>query len=126
MKALVAAALSAALLVSVPLFAHHGNASFDVGKKLELKGTVTEWVWTNPHCWLKFDVKDESGNTVNWVAETSNAADMIERGWSKQIFKAGDQVTVTLEPVKTGKPMGRVLSVLLPNGKILGQNYVAR
>src|SRR5262249_42091911 len=126
MKTFMAGALLTVLLVSAPLFAHHGNAAFDVGKKLELKGTVTEWVWQNPHCWLKFDVTDESGKTVNWVVETSNAADMIERGWSKQIFKAGDQVTVTVEPVKNGKPVGRVLSVVLPNGKILGQNYVAR
>src|SRR5947207_3714942 len=95
-------------LLAAPVLAHHGNAAFDVGKKLELKGTVTEWVWTNPHCWLKFDVKDETGKTVNWVAETSNAADMIERGWSKQIFKAGDEITVTIEPVKNGKPAGRV------------------
>src|SRR5215470_18368482 len=126
MKTLAALALVAVVAFSVPVFAHHGNASFDTGKKLELKGTVTEWIWANPHCWLKFDVKDESGKAVNWVAETSNAADMIERGWSKQIFKAGDQITVTIEPVKNGKPVGRVLSVVLPNGKILGQNYVAR
>ena len=79
MKTFMAGIFLAILLVSVPVFAHHGSASFDVGKKLELKGTVTEWIWTNPHCWLKFDVRDASGNTVNWVAETSNAADMIER-----------------------------------------------
>jgi hypothetical protein len=126
MKTFVAGIFLTVLLISVPVFAHHGSASFDVGKKLELKGTVTEWIWTNPHCWLKFDVKDASGNVVNWVAETSNAADMIERGWNKQIFKAGDEITVTVEPVKNGKPAGRVLSVLLPNGKILGQNYIAR
>jgi hypothetical protein len=125
MKTFVAGVLLA-VFVSAPVFAHHGNAAFDVGKKVELKGTVTEWVWTNPHCWLKFDVTDESGKTVNWVAETNNAADMIEKGWSKLIFKAGDQVTVTIEPVKNGKPVGRVLSVVLPNGKILGTNYLAQ
>jgi hypothetical protein len=108
------------------VFAHHGNAAFDAGKKLELTGTVTEWDWANPHCWLKFDVKDQSGKVVNWVVETSNAADMVERGWSKRTFKAGDQVTVTLEPVKSGQPVGRVISVLLPDGKMLGLNYVTR
>ena len=90
--------LLAGVVVSTPAFAHHGNASFDAGKKLELKGTVTEWDWANPHCWLKFDVKDKSGKVVNWVVETSNSADMVERGWSKRTFKAGDQVTVTLSP----------------------------
>src|SRR3970040_2838337 len=97
MKTLVLWALFAGL-VSTPVFAHHGNAAFDVGKRLELKGTVTEWVWSNPHCWLKFDVKDESGKTVNWVTETTNSADMMERGWSRVTFKAADEATVKLDP----------------------------
>jgi Family of unknown function (DUF6152) len=116
----------AVLGLSLPVLAHHGNAAFDTGKKLDLKGTVTEWVWANPHCWLKFDVKDDSGKVTNWVAETSNAADMLERGWSKYIMKPGDEVTVSLEPVKNGKPVGRVLSVLLPNGHTLGMAYLKR
>jgi len=125
MKTLLLPLLLTALLAP-PVLAHHGNAAFDVGKSLELKGTVTEWVWANPHCWLKFDVKDQSGKVVNWVVETSNSADMVERGWSKRTFAAGDKVTVTLEPVKSGQPVGRVISVLLPNGKTLGLNYVGQ
>jgi uncharacterized protein DUF6152 len=112
------------LIISFPLFAHHGNAAFDVGKKVVLKGTVTEWVWANPHCWLKFDVKDDKDNVVHWVAETNNLADMMERGWSMRSFKPGDQVTVTVEPVKNGNPAGRVLQVVLPNGQTLGMAYL--
>ena len=114
----------AASMASIPLYAHHGNAAFDVGKKVTLKGTVTEWVWANPHCWLKFDVKDDKGTVVHWVAETNNLADMIERGWSMRSFKPGDEVTVTVEPVKNGNPAGRVLSVVLPNGQTLGMAYL--
>ncbi len=114
------------LMVSVPLFAHHGNSAFDTGKRLTMKGTVTEWFWANPHCFLKFDVKDDSGNVANWVAETTNGPDMIERGWSKHTFKAGDEITVTVEPVKNGKPVGRVLQVVLPNGQTLGMAYLKR
>jgi Family of unknown function (DUF6152) len=112
------------LIGTIPLSAHHGNAAFDVGKKVTLKGTVTEWVWANPHCWLKFDVKDDRGAVVHWVAETNNLADMIERGWSMRSFKPGDEVTVTVEPVKNGNPAGRVLSVILPNGQTLGMAYI--
>lgn len=113
-----------ALFASVPVFAHHGNAAFDSGKKLELKGTVTEWVWANPHCWLKFDVKDDKGAVVHWVAETNNLADMMERGWTMRTFKPGDEITATIEPVKNGNPVGRVLEVLLPNGQKLGMSYL--
>ena len=112
-------------LCSVPLFAHHGNAAMDTGKKLVLKGTVTEWLWANPHCWLKFDVKDDKGGeAIHWVAETNNAPDMIERGWSKNSFKPGDEVTVTVEPVKNGNPAGRVLEVVLPSGRTLNMAYL--
>jgi len=112
------------LIVSGPVFAHHGNAAFDTGKKVTMKGTVTEWFWANPHCFLKFDVKDESGNVAHWVAETNNAPDMIERGWSNKSFKPGDEITVTVEPVKNGRPVGRVLQVVLPNGETLGMAYL--
>ena len=107
------------LIVSVPLFAHHGNSAFDTGKRLTLKGTVTEWFWANPHCWLKFDVKDDKDNLVHWVAETSNPPDMINRGLTKQMFKAGDKVTVTVLAVKNGHPLGRVRQVVLPTGQTL-------
>jgi hypothetical protein len=113
-------------ITSGSLFAHHGNAAFDAGKKVTLKGTVTEWVWANPHCWLKFDVKDDKDNVVHWVAETNNAPDMIERGWSMHSFRTGDDVTVTVEPVKNGNPVGRVLSVVLPNGQTLGMAYLRK
>ena len=120
------ALVGSVLILSVPLFAHHGNAAFDVGKRVTVKGTVSEWLWANPHCWLKFDVKDDNGNVVNWVTETNNAPDMIEKGWSKQTFKVGDEVTVTLEPVKNGKPVGKVLEVVLPNGQTLGMAYLKK
>jgi hypothetical protein len=103
-----------------PLLAHHGNSNFDTAKKLEIKATVTEWVWANPHCWLKFDATDDKGNVVHWIAETSNPSDMSNLGgWSKQVFKTGDYVTVTLQPVKNGQPIGRVMQVVLANGQTL-------
>lgn len=126
-RVLMVAALAGCFLMgSVPLLAHHGNAAFDVGKKVTMKGTVTEWLWANPHCWLKFDVKDDSGTVAHWVAETNNAPDMIERGWSMRSFKPGDEVTVTVEPVKNGKPVGRVLEVILPNGQTLNMAYLKK
>ena len=118
-------ALLLLLVTAKPLFAHHGNAAFDESRKVTVKATVTEWFWANPHCFLKFDAKDDKGNVVHWVAETSNPPDMINRGWSKLSFKPGDQVTVTVEPVKNGNPIGRVLQVVLPNGQILGTGGAA-
>jgi len=107
------------LIVSGPLLAHHANAVFDVGKRVTVKGTVTEWFWANPHCLLRFDVTNENGQVVHWTAETQAPPNMIPFGWSKQSFKPGDEVTITLEPVKNGQPLGRILQAVLPSGNTL-------
>jgi len=108
------------LLISAPVFAHHGNAAFETGKPITVKATITEWIWANPHCWLKFDVKDDKGNVVHWVAETAPPTDIVDRGWTRGMFKPGDEVTVTMLTVKNGQPIGRVNSVVLPNGQRFG------
>lgn len=108
------------LMMTAPMVAHHGAASFDTSKDLVLKGTVTEWIWANPHCFLKFDAMDATGTVRNWAVETQNPTDMTKRGWARTSFKAGDQVTVTLQAVKSGAPVGRIRTVVLPNGQTLG------
>ena len=105
--------------LSAPLRAHHGAASFDTTRELTLKGSVTEWIWANPHCFLKFDAKDDTGTVRNWAVEVSNPTDMTRLGWARTSFKGGDEVTVTLQPVKSGAPIGRLRSVVLPNGQTL-------
>jgi hypothetical protein len=117
LRALIAA--TGVVVASAPLIAHHGAANFDTGKQITLKGPVTEWVWSNPHCFLKFDAKDDTGTVRNWVVETSNPVGMTTRGWSRRSFKAGDMVTATIEPVKDRQPVGKLLYVILPNGEKL-------
>ena len=117
--------LAAAGLLAVPLSAHHGAASFDNTKELTLKGTVTEWTWSNPHCFLKFDATDDTGTVRNWVVETGNPTDMSRSGWARTSFKTGDVVTVTITPVKSGAPVGRMRRVVLPNGQTLGSQAPA-
>ena len=108
-----------ALVISAPAAAHHGTASFDTSKDLTLKGTVTDWIWANPHCFLKFDAMDDTGSLRNWAVEVSNPTDMTKRGWARSSFKIGDTVTVILQPVKNGAPIGRLKSVMLPDGSTL-------
>ncbi len=115
------AGLAAVLLVvSTGLFAHHGNAAFETGKKITVKGTVTEYIWANPHIYLKVDVKDDKGNIVQWHAEASNPAAMISRGWSPRDFKTGDEVTLTMIGAKNGAPIGRIQQVIFADGRKLG------
>lgn len=100
------AAVLGFLAVCVPLAAHHGGASYDTEKSVIVKGTVTAYVWQNPHVFVKVDVKDESGNVVHWIVEAQNPVSMMQIGWSKDTFKAGDQVEIDVMPAKNGNPVG--------------------
>src|SRR5882724_9259169 len=86
--------------LSAPLFAHHGAASYDSSKTVTVTGTVTEYIWANPHVFLKLDAKDDSGNTSHWIIEAWNPVTQTSRGWTKNTFKPGDEVIVDCVPAK--------------------------
>jgi hypothetical protein len=112
-------AAGALLFVSIATFAHHGNAAYDV-KTMTVKGTVTAWVWINPHSLLKFDAKDDKGNVVHWIGEWDAPSTLVNFGITAKSMKPGDEVTVTMEGIaKSGQPVGRVRKVVLPDGQEL-------
>lgn len=111
------------LVVATPLLAHHGTAAFETEKTTTIKGTVTDWFWANPHCLIQLDVKDDQGQVVHWVVETSAPPSMINAGWTKQTVKVGEQVTITLQAVKAGRNVGRVVEIVLPNGQKLNGGF---
>ena len=103
---------------SVPLFAHHGAASFDTGKTVTVKGTVTEYVWSNPHVLVKVDVKDDAGNVMHWVTRSmeSRSPRPAEAG-ARTSFKAGDEVSLDITPAKNNQPIGEIRGSIEINGK---------
>ena len=100
-----------------PVFAHHGAASFDSAKMVTVKGTVTEYVWSNPHVLVKVDAKDDSGNIAHWVLEAWNPVTQASRGWSKNTFKPGDEVSLEINRAKNGQPIGEIRGRIVINGK---------
>jgi Family of unknown function (DUF6152) len=113
-------AIWAALLVlSAPARAHHGNAAYDLANPITLKGTVTEFAWSNPHVQIYFEVKDNKGKLVHWAAETVSPGMLTRGGWSKTELKRGDEITITVGPAKNGAPIGYALKIVLANGKEL-------
>jgi hypothetical protein len=123
MKARVAASLLMMLVfvvVGLPLLAHHGTGvAYEADKQVTVKGTVTEWIWANPHCGLLFDVTDDKGNLAHWGAELANPHALSQAGLSKDIFKPGDKVTVAGHPARSGAPRLELLSVTLADGRVL-------
>jgi len=113
-------------IFSSPLLAHHGGAAYDADKRVTVKGTVTDWLWSNPHCILQLDATDDGGQVVHWVTETENPSSMIRSGWTKDSFKVGDEISILLVPPKTGGRVGRIVEVTLPDGhKLLGRGFTA-
>jgi hypothetical protein len=107
---------------SIRLDAHHGNAAYDATKQINLKGTVTQFIWANPHCVLLFDVTDEKGQVVHWMAESENPTTMANLGWLKASFKPGDSMTLRVITVKNGKPIGRIVWAETADGtKLCGE-----
>jgi hypothetical protein len=121
---IISLAVVGLLAVSIPLFAHHGYAAYDTDRKVTLKGTVTRWIWSNPHCLLQLDVTDDSGHVVHWIAETENPTAMSHVGWTEKSLKPGDQITLTALPVKSGAPVGRIIDVVLSNGQKLAGRVI--
>ncbi len=105
------------LAVSVPLCAHHGNSSYDTSKTVTVRGAVTEYIWANPHVFLKVDAKDDSGNALHWIIEAQNPVSQTDVGWSKTTFKPGDEVIVDVIPAKNGQPIRRFKGRIVINGK---------
>ena len=98
------------LLLCTSLFAHHGTgASYDGSKEITLTGTVTQFVWRNPHAQLYFDVKDESGKVVSWSAELNSPGILAQEGWTRRMFNPGDVVTITVNPSKAGTSAGNTV-----------------
>ena len=110
MKAkLTVVSLSLGLLAAQALLlAHHGTAIYDDTKGVMVTGTVTEFLWANPHCLLNFDVKDGNGNVAKWSGEVGPASGMTSNGWSKKLLKSGDEITVIMTVAKDGSPIGRI------------------
>src|SRR5947209_17114244 len=105
------------LAVCVPLAAHHGTAVYDTSKTVTVKGTVTEYVWSNPHVLVKVDARDDSGKVAHWVLEAWNPVTQSSRGWTKNTFKPRDEVSLDIWPAKNNQPVGETKGRIVINGK---------
>jgi hypothetical protein len=112
--------LFAFLSACAPIFAHHGNAEFDMKQSVTLKATIAEFVWSNPHSIIYFDVRNDQGKVTRWSCELANVSHLHRVGWTRQSLKPGDQVTIVAHPAKSGMPVAYFQKVILANGEELG------
>lgn len=111
--------VAAALLLSATVSAHHGAAGYDSTKITVLKGTITEWIWRNPHSEVHFDVTDDKGEVRHWSVEAPPPTMLTERGWTKASLKVGENLTFQINAAMNGSPVGILRKVVLANGQDL-------
>ena len=102
-------------------YAHHSGTMFDYTKLVEIKGTVKEFQYTNPHSWFYIDVKDEAGNIAHWAFEAGTPSGMIRNGYKASVIKQGDVVTVTGFRAKDpSQNMAMLRELTIADGTVFG------
>ncbi|HEY4213835.1 MAG TPA: DUF6152 family protein [Steroidobacteraceae bacterium] len=85
--------------------AHHSFALFDFKSERELEGTVKEFQWNNPHCFIQLLVAG-GGGTQEWSIEMTSPLHLLQNGWGPRLVKAGDALVVTIHPIRDGGHAG--------------------
>ena len=100
--------------------AHHSAAMFDDSKRIELVGTVREFQWSNPHCYVQLVVKPAKGPAQEWSLEMGAPTYLYNLGWRPSTLKPGEQVTVKIAPLRKGQPGGLLLELTKADGRHFG------
>ena len=114
--------LAIALLLGIPLQAHHSGIMFDPVKQVTLKGTIKEFIFTNPHVTSLITVTDDKGQAVDWNIEAASTQALVRSGWRKSSLKFGDKVTIVGRPLKDGRPGAQLVQAILADGTELGRS----
>jgi hypothetical protein len=117
------AAMVAALGLALPGAgqAHHSFAMFDQTKVVTLKGTVKDFQWSNPHVVIWVYTDAAQGAPELWSVELTSPGNLTRQGWTRQALKAGDKVSVDINPLRDGSHGGGFRQITdLDTGKTLG------
>jgi hypothetical protein len=99
----LAGATLAFACAAVRVDAHHSTAIYDSEHPIELAGTVVEWQFVNPHVFIVLAVADKkTGEKKHWSLEGGNTAGLFRRGWTPNTLKPGDEIVLTVRPLRSG------------------------
>lgn len=106
------------LTIAVPAYSHHAaSAEFDTDKVFQIKGTLTQIEWINPHAYLHFDVVGSDGKTNSWAMLLAGTTVLRKSGIAQQMLSVSQTYTVTFNPSKKGKPIGLLNTLTFPDGR---------
>jgi hypothetical protein len=112
----------AVLFVPGPLLAHHGEANYDTEKVTTVKGTVTSFLFINPHVQIFLDVRNDKGEIEKWSGEARSPTMLVRvGGWDKGTLKPGDVITASGFRAKNGSNILRLKKIVLADGREMSE-----
>ena len=99
----------------IPLSAHH-SWPVSMERLVTVKGTVTEFLWANPHPMMTLEVQTNDGRMEKWQAGGPAINRMEANGWTKTTVKRGDVLTGTGYQFADGQKILRLERVVLADG----------
>jgi len=93
-------------------YGHHNQfLGFDPAKEQVVTGSVERFAWQNPHAYI-YVASAEGNEARSWRIETLSIAFMRRMGWGPDTIRAGDNVTVTINPSRTeGRATGWLVDI---------------
>ena len=106
-------------LLAAPAEGHHSTAMYDLDREITVEGVVTDFIYTNPHTWLILAVPGTDGTTTVWGFEGEGPGLLYARGIDEDDFSIGEEVSVTGNPMRDGRPAAHWLRVVKADGTVL-------
>ena len=122
-KSVVTCVGALVLLIAGSAAAHHSPVLFDRATKLTVTGTVKEFAWMNPHASIQIEVTNAEGKIDIWSVEMNSPNNLVRLGWKSTIVKAGDKVSVVVNPLRDGEHGGAFVAIKLADGRVLGDKW---
>jgi Family of unknown function (DUF6152) len=115
---LLATAAVCALVVAAPAGAHHSFAGYEPDLQISFTGKVTHYQWTNPHVYVRMEGPGPDGEVRDWLIECANPGILNRVGWTWNMIKEGDTISVIVSPLISGEPGALLKGVKLADGRV--------
>jgi len=113
----LAVAAIGALVATAPLRAHH-DWPVDRSSQITLQGTVTAFIWANPHVTIALEIQTD-GAIEKWILGGSSPKVMTDGGWDRDTLKPGDVITGIGYRFRNGSNVALLQKVVLASGREL-------
>jgi hypothetical protein len=108
------------LMLAAPAFAHHSFAMFDYNKEVTITGELKDLQWTNPHIHILLNVPNGRGGMAEWDVEGGTPGNLRRTGWSRDVIKPGEKVSIVIHPLKNGTTGGMLVTAKRGDGTVIG------